>query len=89
MKTELIHGTPVRCYCLPQVGGRQGWDDYTVVYMNTRGQAVVGRSDLYECVGMSGHGAAMVGVHLGKRIAFADLPEQLRRVVLSDITGVS
>jgi len=89
MKTELIHGSPVRIYD----NGGKTFDRYTAIYMefpeNKRG--------LFSARGMSEHPAhpqgfgqwcsAVPGRHLGKRIAFADLPEDCRKVIVSDITG--
>jgi hypothetical protein len=77
---ETLSGHPIRCY---QLTGKHAlsWDNYTVVYMDQPEH-----SGLLACVGLSGHAAAMVGPHLGKRIPFASLPTGLQRVVTDDLT---
>ena len=84
MKTKRIN---IRCY---DNGGKTA-DRYTVVYMDypTR------HAGCYESVGMSTepfhpqgfgqHGDAMPGRHLGRRIAFADLPEDCQKLVQADL----
>ena len=77
----------VRCYD----NGGKTFDRFTVVYLDypERGR------NIYSARGMSenpthpqgfGQGCtAQLGRHLGKRIAFSELPEACRKVVLADI----
>ena len=65
-------------------------DRYTVVYMN-----IQEGPGLYGCRGMSEHpfhpqgfgmyGSAMPGRHLGKRIAFEQLPQDCQKLVEQDL----
>jgi hypothetical protein len=67
-------------------------DRYTIVYDSSR--LVQGRR-LWECVGSSmnpthpqgffQHSDCTLGRHLGKKIAFADLPEEVQRAVNCDL----
>lgn len=60
-------------------------DRYTVVYLDSP------QGKYFDCVGMSGspfhpqgicqYGQALDGEHLGKRIRFAELPEDCQKVV--------
>lgn len=94
---ELVSGKPIRCYD----DGGQCADRFTVVFMNRKDYGYTadyirrtGR-DFYPCLGMSSapfhpqgigqHSEAMVGKHLGKRIAFAQLPEDCQKAVLQDL----
>lgn len=83
---ENINGHPIRCYDI----GESANDRYTVVYMDSpepRG--------MFQCLGMNAHpfhpqgfgqhSAATIGHHLGKRVAFADLPQDCQRAVLQDL----
>ena len=85
MKVEIISGQRIKCY---DNGGRS-MDRYTVAYMDwpmDRG--------LYSGVGMSAnpfwpqgfgqHCTMKLGRHLGKRIAFKDLPEDCQKLVKQD-----
>jgi hypothetical protein len=54
---------------------------YTIVYLDCPERG----SNLFACVGFSGHSSAMVGSHLGKQIEWEDLPIGLQRVVLQDL----
>lgn len=77
MKTETVHGVPVRCYAQAS-----GLDRFTVAFL---GVAYTSKNPaLVQCVGLSGHSGAMLGRHLGRRVPFRSLPAALRRVVVSD-----
>ena len=77
----------IRCY---DNGGKTA-DRYTVVYLDCPENA----PGMYWSIGMDSspfhphgfgqHGAAMLGRHLGKRIRFADLPEDCRQCVRQDL----
>ena len=84
-RTERVEGHPIKCY---DNGGRS-IDRYTVVFMD---QPEAGRGQmagLYGALGMNGspfhpqgfcqHTYTMVGSHLGRKIAFADLPLDCQR----------
>ena len=81
MRYERVNGQRIAVYD----NGKSG-DRYTVVYLDSPEGY-----NLYHCVGMSGapfwpqgvcqHGLAKLGRHLGKRIPFATLPEDCRKVV--------
>ena len=77
---ETFNGHSIRCYQL-STKNYLAWDNYTVVYVDQPESAV----NTFACVGLSGHGAAKIGRHLGKRIAFSDLPDALRAVVWADL----
>jgi hypothetical protein len=93
---ETVLGRPIRVY---DSGG--SGDRYTVVFMNRAdygyGRDYIRQTgcDFYPCVGMSGapfhpqgicqHTDCMLGKHLGKRIPFAQLPEDCRKAVLQDL----
>jgi len=91
MKTETILGQRIRCYDNGGTDKGGTIDRFTVVYMDEP----IG-SFCFEAVGMNGnpfhpqgfgqHVTAMPGKHLGKRIAFADLPEDCRKLVMQDLT---
>jgi hypothetical protein len=76
----------IQCYD----NGGKTFDRYTVVYMDDP----EGRG-LFSCVGMSEdpfhpqgfgqHSAALPGRHLGKRIAFAQLPADCQKLVRRDL----
>ena len=78
----------IRCYD----NGGETFDRYTVVYIDFPER----RPNTFESVGMSAnpfhpqgfgqHSAAMPGKHLGKRIAFASLPDDCRKLVLRDLS---
>jgi hypothetical protein len=78
----------IRCYD----NGGKTFDRYTVVYLDLPEE-----NGLYESVGMSAHpfhpqgfgqhGAARLGKHLGKLIAFTKMPEDCQKVVLQDLTS--
>lgn len=92
-RDERVNGQPVRCYD----NGGATIDRYTVVYVGV--PAVLGRPDLHECVGMSAapfhpqgfgqHSAAQIGHHLGRRVPFAELPEDCRRLVEQDTAALA
>jgi hypothetical protein len=94
MKTETVKGVRIACYD----NGGESFDRYTVVYMDERDgcpSLPLGRGNLFACIGMSSepfhpqgfgqHSTAMPGPHLGRRIAFASLPEDCQKVVLRDV----
>lgn len=87
MKTETINGQRIRCY---DDGGKT-IDRYTVVYIDQPEQghnmyaAVSMNASPFHPQGFGQHCTAMVGRHLGKRIAFADLPVDCRRLVERDM----
>lgn len=86
--------TKIACY---DNGGKSA-DRYTVAYLeDVQDQPWVRGRKQYSCVGMSAepfhpqgvgqHSTCMLGRHLGKKIAFADLPEDCQRLVLRDLYG--
>jgi hypothetical protein len=78
MKDERINGTRVKCYAL-----KEGTPDrFTVVYPDEPDSTIDSR--FRACVGLTGHGSALMGRHLGKRIPFAELPESLKQTVEMD-----
>jgi hypothetical protein len=78
--------------------GGKTFDRYTVAYLETAFISRATGKKEYEFVGMSAypfhpqgfgqHGECGIGRHLGKRIKFADLPEQCQRLVLSDLRSI-
>jgi len=86
MKTELINGHPIRCY-----DDGKTCDRYTVVFLDQEES----RIGTFAALGMSGspfhpqgfgqHCAAVPGKNLGRRIAFADLPEDCQKLVKQDL----
>ena len=95
---ETVLGQPIRVY---DSGG--SGDRYTVVFMNRadygydRNYIRQTGCDFYPCVGMSGapfhpqgicqHTDCKLGKHLGKRIPFAQLPEDCRKAVFQELKG--
>ena len=87
MKDETVNGQRIRCYD----NGDKTCDRYTVVYIDQPENAVV---HLFYGVGMSAspfhpqgfgqHSTVKTGRHLGKRIAFKDLPEDCQKLVKQD-----
>ena len=87
MKTEIVLKHPIRCY---DSGGKTA-DRFTVVFMDQPGRS----PHMFAAVGMNGspfhpqgfgkHCAAMVGRHLGKRVPFASLPDDCRKLVTLDL----
>jgi hypothetical protein len=86
----VVEGHKVQCYD----AGTQYADRYTVVYMGSK------HNGKYECYGLSEnpfspnmgvaqHGECTLGSHLGKKISFDDLPEQVQKAVRYDLAGVS
>jgi hypothetical protein len=80
----------VRCYDNGESGDR-----YTVLFTGrASGQRIDQGHRIFQALGMSAapfhpqgigqHCAARDGAHLGRRIAFAELPEDCRRLVLRD-----
>jgi hypothetical protein len=84
---EKVNGRPIRCYD----NGGKTVDRYTVVYMDEPENklntfASVGMNgELFHPQGFGQHSAAMPGKHLGKRVAFATLPEDCQKLVLQDL----
>lgn len=88
MNTETVLGHPIRCYD----NGGKSIDRYMVVYMS---QPEL-RAGTFSAVGMNSapfhpqgfgqHCSAMPGRHLGKRIKFATLPDDCRKLVHQDLT---
>jgi hypothetical protein len=69
--------------------GGDGFDRYTVVYLfdpQPRNHGPSGKP-LYACVGLSGHGDATLGRHLGREIDPGLLPLGLRRTVARDLAA--
>ncbi len=77
----------IRCYD----NGGKTFDRYTVVYMNQpereRGlYAAIGASEEpFHPMGFGQHCTAMPGRHLGRRIAFEDLPQDVQKMVRMDL----
>lgn len=76
----------IRCYD----NGGKTLDRYTVVYLDQpegNGMfACVGMSeDPFHPQGIGQHSSAMIGRHLGERIAFCKLPEKCQRLVNQDL----
>ena len=88
MKTERIKNQSIRCY---DNGGKTA-DRYTVVFLDQPERAVntfvaLGmNSTPFHPQGFGQHTAAMPGRHLGKRIAFASLPEDCQKLVEQNCT---
>jgi len=85
---EIVMNHLIRCYD----SGPELLDRYTVVYMNWKEYApgtfsAVGMSaDPFFPQGFGQHCTAMPGRHLGKRVAFKDLPPDCQKLVLQDLT---
>jgi glycine cleavage system aminomethyltransferase T len=79
----------VRCYD----NGGQTPDRYTVVYMDkperTAGvyTAVGMNAEPFHPQGVGQHTSAMPGQHLGRRVAFAELPADCQKVINQDINS--
>lgn len=74
--------------------GGKTFDRYTVVYMTEpEGRGLYGArgmsEDPFHPQGFGQYCSAMAGRHLGRRIAFEDLPEPCRRAVLMDLGGAA
>jgi hypothetical protein len=83
---EMVEGHPIKVY---DDGGRS-IDRYTVVFMDQHEHSFIcGRS--FACLAMNGapfhpqgfcqHSQTRIGSHLGKRIAFAALPDDCQKAV--------
>lgn len=80
-------GPNIRCYD----NGGKTIDRYTVVYLDHKNE----RNGFFECVGCNGspfhpqgigqHSECQDGPHLGKEIAFADLPADVQKLVRQDL----
>jgi glycine cleavage system aminomethyltransferase T len=89
MKTEIVLNQSIACY---DNGGKTA-DRFTVVYLDQPEHA----AKTYAARGMNaapfhpqGIGmftSAMLGRHLGKRIAFAELPADCQKLVRKDLTA--
>lgn len=80
---EVVAGARIKCY-RDDKAGPGAWDIYSVMYVD-----VPENDGCVACVGLSGHASGKCGPHLGKRIAFADLPEHLQRTVLADCKEIA
>lgn len=84
---EVLNGQRFKCY---DNGGKTA-DRYTVVYIDQPEYqsgtfAAVGMSeDPYAPQGFGQHCIAMPGRHLGKRVAFKNLPEKCQSLVIHDL----
>lgn len=86
---ETINNSKIACY---DNGGKTA-DRFTVVYVGQPERA----ANTFACVGMDSdpfhpqgigqHSSAMLGAHLGRRIPFAQLPEDCRKLVTQDLTA--
>ena len=100
MQNETVNGNSIRVY--DDSGPDSTADRYTVVFMNraewgfTREYIRQTGRDFYPCLGMSAapfypqgvgqHSACKLGRHLGKRIKFAELPEDCQKAALQDLS---
>lgn len=92
--TETVNGTRIKCY---DDGGKH-FDRYSVLFVDQPcGYPVMDEPwNSVECLAMSEHPSApngfcqhttaVAGRHLGKRIRFADLPEDCQAAVRYDTT---
>lgn len=84
MKNEKVGNCRIRCYD----NGGKTFDRYSVVFMDfPEGRLFfgVGMSyDPFSPCGFGQHGLFKPGKHLGKRIAFADMPADCQKLVESD-----
>ena len=84
-----VEAKNIRCY---DNGGKTA-DRYCVVYMgrpeNRQGcfQSVSMNHEPFHRMGIGQHGAAMPGRHLGKRIAFRQLPKDCQKLVNNDLNN--
>lgn len=88
MKTETVLGHPILCYD----NGGKSIDRYTVIYMDQNERngclsSVGMNSAPFHPQGFGQHTTAMPGRHLGKRIKFATLPDDCRKLVHQDLKG--
>ena len=90
MKNSIIVNGKKRV-CVVYDAGDSVFDRYTAVYKAYR---VHGRGLSYPYLGISENGSyyhgehneSIRGPHLGKRIAFDDLPEAVQKAIVSDLT---
>jgi hypothetical protein len=84
MKNEKVNGHRIKCY---DNGGRT-MDRYSVVYMDSpedNGFMGIGMSEHpSNPQGFGQHGTFVCGKHLGKRIAFKDLPPDCQDLVYGE-----
>lgn len=88
-----IQETELRCYD----NGGKTFDRYTVLPPRYAGQAWRERSGLWQAIGASDspfhpqgfgqHVTAQPGPHLGKRVAFADLPPDVQKFARQSFCG--
>lgn len=83
MKTERVNGHRVRCY------DNGGFDRFTAVYLDRPEgpgtfQALGASERPFHPQGFGQHCAAALGRHLGRRVAFSDLPADVQRAILRD-----
>lgn len=81
----------IRCYD----NGGATCDRYTVVYMDWPERqpgiyaAVAMNAEPFHPQGFGQHTTAMPGKHLGRCIAFKDLPEDCRKLVMQDLAPLT
>ena len=86
MKTERINGHRVRCYD----NGGKTCDRFTAVYLDSPESQpgtfyALGASERpFHPQGFGQHCAAALGRHLGRRVAFSDLPADVQRAIRQD-----
>lgn len=88
MKTESLNRHPFRCY---DNGGTTA-DRFTAIYLDQPERA----PNTFACIGMSSepfhpqgigqHSTAQLGRHLGKRVPFASLPADCRKLIAQDLS---
>lgn len=88
-RDDVVNGVRVRCYD----DGGASCDRYTVVFMDEPqpGGVVFGAVGMsarpFHPQGFGQHCSASCGRHLGRRIAFADLPADCQTLVKRDCAG--
>jgi len=96
MKTEIINNQKIKCYD----NGGKSIDRYTAIYLSSPvtncdpypyyKKIYNGLSFCYQpsfALGICSHIEATIGRHLGKRIAFHDLPTDCKKAILNDINN--
>ena len=85
---EMISNRPIKCYD----NGGKSFDRYTVIYLDeieNRDKRLFAARAMsaspFNAQGFGQYTSAMVGSHLGKRIAFAELPKDCQKLVLKDL----
>lgn len=85
---ERVNKLRIRCYD----NGGASIDRYTVVYIDhPQGElftcVCMNAMPFHPCYGFGQHSVAKIGRHLGKRIAFADLPADCQKLVEWDTSA--